>query len=74
VKRAKPLLSLFGEYVRKMTASILKSMHDPFEAFNQVRNDDSLLTITRCSTTTKPRSSTTTSPAPCAYCAISSSG
>jgi hypothetical protein len=50
--RGKPLNSLFGEYVRKlhegghieskMTASILKAMHGPLEAFNAVRNDKSL--------------------------------
>jgi hypothetical protein len=52
VDKSKPLHSIFGEYVRalheaghvesKMTASILKSMHGPLEAFNQVRNDHSL--------------------------------
>jgi hypothetical protein len=51
-ERGKPLHSLFGEYVRKlheaghieskMTASILKSMHGPLEAFNHVRNEQSL--------------------------------
>lgn len=52
VDRGKPLHSLFGEYVRtlrdnrhiesKMTASILKSMHGPLDAFNTVRNEQSL--------------------------------
>jgi len=52
VDRSKPLHSIFGEYVRnlherghiesKMTASILKAMHGPLEAFNQVRNEHSL--------------------------------
>lgn len=50
--RNKPLHSIFGEYVRKlhdgghlesrMTASILKAMHGPIEAFNHVRNEQSL--------------------------------
>ncbi len=52
VDRNKPLHSLFGEYVRslrsaghiesKMTEKILSSMHGPLDAFNQVRNDQSL--------------------------------
>lgn len=52
IGREKPLHSAFGEYVRrlrdaghiesKMTANILKSMRDPLEAFNTVRNDQSL--------------------------------
>ncbi len=50
--RSKPLHSLFGEHVRrlreaghiesKMTMAILKSMHGPLDAFNHVRNEQSL--------------------------------
>jgi len=52
IDKSKPLHSIFGEYVQKlheageleskMTASILKSMKGPLEAFNQVRNDQTL--------------------------------
>jgi hypothetical protein len=51
-ERGKPLHSLFGELVRslhqaghiqsKMTASILKSLNAPLDAFNDVRNNQSL--------------------------------
>jgi hypothetical protein len=50
--RSEPLNSIYGKYVKKlrddgyleskMTASILKSVRAPLEAFNQVRNDQSL--------------------------------
>jgi len=52
VDRGKPLHALFGEYVRrlrdaghiqsKMTASILKALNGPLDAFNEVRNNQSL--------------------------------
>jgi hypothetical protein len=52
VERGKPLHSLFGQYVRtlyeaghlesKMTASILKALNGPLDAFNDVRNNQSL--------------------------------
>jgi hypothetical protein len=51
-ENGKPLHSLFGEYVRtlrdaghiqsKMTASILKALNGPLDAFNDVRNNESL--------------------------------
>jgi hypothetical protein len=50
--RGKPLHSLFGEFVRtlhqgghiqsRMTASILKALNGPLDAFNDVRNNQSL--------------------------------
>jgi hypothetical protein len=50
--RGKPLHSVFGEFVRRlhtdghlqsrMVASILSSFHRPFDAFNDVRNNQSL--------------------------------
>lgn len=52
VDRGKPLHSLFGQYVRalhegghiqsKMVVSILRSLNGPLEAFNDVRNNQSL--------------------------------
>ena len=52
VDRGKPLHSLFGQYVRalhegghiqsKMTVSILRALNGPLEAFNDVRNNQSL--------------------------------
>ena len=51
-EQGKPLHSLFGQYVRtlyeaghlesKMTASILKALNGPLDAFNDVRNNQSL--------------------------------
>jgi hypothetical protein len=51
-ERGKPLHSLFGEYVRslreaghlesRMTVAILKGMNAPLDAFNDVRNNQSL--------------------------------
>lgn len=52
VERGKPLHSLFGEYVRtlhrdghiqsKMTTAILRALNGPLDAFNDVRNNQSL--------------------------------
>ncbi|HKO46872.1 MAG TPA: abortive infection family protein [Polyangiaceae bacterium] len=52
VEQGKPLHSLFGQYVRtlyesgclesRMTASILKALNGPLDAFNDVRNNQSL--------------------------------
>jgi hypothetical protein len=51
-ERGKPLHSLFGQYVRalheaghiqsRMTASILRALNGPLDAFNDVRNNQSL--------------------------------